>query len=288
MRNTHWVLHLLLVSPTRTFLCLVFDPLCNRLYIVGASTEELAIVNLIAEQEGIQPRPQKKWDTFLGEFGSVAFAIAPLYSTFLHQNEGVGCHPACLLMLHCLLSRCVVNGSMHLPQDRLWLLREIAEAALHYRDSAHASPTQTTPSWALAPYCPPSRSSCFFCDDTVHITCPKCGFYQCALHASVLCPLEICVALRKWRVQFTATLACIVLAFVLGDRPAVDKPPSIDEVCPKVVIAATVQCKNWAARYPAAPAASPSPSHPQLRLQETWTLNPRTQHHHNMQHTFNA
>ena len=140
MRNEHWVLRLLLVSPTRTFLCLVFDPLCNKAYIVGANTEELAIVNLIAEQEGIEPRPQKKWDRFLGEFGSVAFAIAPLYSTFLHQKDGVSCHPAYLLMLHCLLSRRVVSGSIQLPQDRLWLLREIAQATLHYRDSAHAPP----------------------------------------------------------------------------------------------------------------------------------------------------
>ena len=38
------------------------------------------------------------------------------------------------------------------------------------------------------------------------------------------------------RVQFTATLACIVLAFVLGDWLMVDKPPSVDEVRPKVVI----------------------------------------------------
>ena len=44
------------------------------------------------------------------------------------------------------------------------------------------------------------------------------------------------MALRNWRVQFTATLACIVLAFALGDRLVVDKPPSIDEVRPKVVI----------------------------------------------------
>ena len=139
----------------------------NTPYIVGANTEELAIVNLIAEQERIEPRPQKKLDSFLGEFRIVAFAIAPLYSTFLHQEDNVSCHPACLLMLHCLLSRRVVNGSMHLPQDRLRLLCEMAQAALHYRNFAHASPIQTTPSCALArmyarPYCPPSCSSCFF------------------------------------------------------------------------------------------------------------------------------
>ena len=100
-RNEHWVLRLLLVSPTRTFLCLVFDPLCNKPYIAGANTEELAIVNLIAEREGIEPKPQKRWDRFLGEFGSVAFAIALLYSTLLHQEDGVSCHPTCLL-LRCL------------------------------------------------------------------------------------------------------------------------------------------------------------------------------------------
>ena len=152
-------------------------------------------MNLIAEREGIEARAQKRWDKFLGEFGSVAFAIAPLYSTFLHQEDGVSCHPACLLMLHCLLSRCVVNGSIQLPQDRLWLLRdsiqlpqdrlwllrdsiqlpqdrfwllrEIAQGALHYRNSPHAPPIETTPSWALArmyatPYCSPGRSLCFF------------------------------------------------------------------------------------------------------------------------------
>ena len=44
------------------------------------------------------------------------------------------------------------------------------------------------------------------------------------------------MALRNWRVQFTATLACIVLALTLGDRLVVDKPPSVDDVRPKVVI----------------------------------------------------
>ena len=44
------------------------------------------------------------------------------------------------------------------------------------------------------------------------------------------------MALRNWRGQFTATVACIVWAFALGDRLVVDKPPSADEVRPKVVI----------------------------------------------------
>ena len=166
VRNQHWVLCLLLVSPTHTFLCLMFHPLCNKPYIVDANPEELAIVNLIAEQEDIEPRPQKRWDRFLGEFGSVAFAIAPLYSTLLRQEDGVSCHPAYLLMLHYLLSTHVVNGSIQLPQDKLWLLREIAKAALHYRDSAHASPIESTPIWAFArmyarPYGSPTRSLCF-------------------------------------------------------------------------------------------------------------------------------
>ena len=75
-----------MVSPTRTFLCLVFDPLCNKPYMAGVNTEELAILNLIAEREGIEARPQKRWDKFLGEFGIVASAIAALYSTCLHKT----------------------------------------------------------------------------------------------------------------------------------------------------------------------------------------------------------
>ena len=49
VRNTHWVLCLLLVSPTHTFFCLVFDPLCNKPYVVSANYEELVIVSLIAD-----------------------------------------------------------------------------------------------------------------------------------------------------------------------------------------------------------------------------------------------
>ena len=69
--------------------------------------QELAIANLIAEQEGIWQRQQKNWGTFLGVLGSLAFAVAPLYSTFIHQ-EYVNYHRASLLMLHCFMSRCVV------------------------------------------------------------------------------------------------------------------------------------------------------------------------------------
>ena len=131
-RNEDWVLRLMLVSPTCTFLCLVFDPLCSKPYIAGANTEELAIVNLIAEREGIEPRPQKRWDRFLGEFGSVAFAIVPLYSTFLHQKYGVRsglpaflCYIAfCLGVLSMLASNfhktdcgcCVCTGSFALSR----------------------------------------------------------------------------------------------------------------------------------------------------------------------------
>ena len=42
-----------------------------------------------------------------------------------------------------------------------------------------------------------------------------------------------CVRLHR---QFTATRACIVLAFALGDQCAVDKPPLVDEVHPNVLI----------------------------------------------------
>ena len=49
------------------------------------------------------------------------------------------------------------------------------------------------------------------------------------------------MALCNWRVQFTATLACMVLAFALGDQLVVDKLPFVDEVRPKVVIRGKLQ-----------------------------------------------
>ena len=61
-------------------------------------------MDLIAEREGIQTQQRKKWAKILDAFGALAFAIAPLYSTFIGQIDGVSCHPACLLTLHCALS----------------------------------------------------------------------------------------------------------------------------------------------------------------------------------------
>ena len=49
LSNCHWVLRLLLIAPTREYLCLKFDPVCDWPHIVGADQEELAVVDLIAE-----------------------------------------------------------------------------------------------------------------------------------------------------------------------------------------------------------------------------------------------
>ena len=46
----------------------------------------------------------KKWANILDAFGALALAIAPLHSTFIRQIDGVICHLACLLTLHCALS----------------------------------------------------------------------------------------------------------------------------------------------------------------------------------------
>ena len=47
LSNWHWVLRLLLIAPTREYLCLNFDPVCDRPHIVGANQEELVVVDLI-------------------------------------------------------------------------------------------------------------------------------------------------------------------------------------------------------------------------------------------------
>ena len=56
LSNWQWVLRLLLIAPTHEYLCLNFDPMCDRPHIVGANHEELAFVDLIAEREAVEPQ----------------------------------------------------------------------------------------------------------------------------------------------------------------------------------------------------------------------------------------
>ena len=57
-----------------------------------------------------------------------------------------------------------------------------------------------------------------------------------SLHTSGLCPSEIYVGLHQWKVQPCAAIACTAFALALGESATVAKPPSTDEVRPKVVI----------------------------------------------------
>ena len=174
-------------------------------------------MDLIAEREGIEPQQRKKLSKILDAFGALAFAIAPLHSTFIKQIDGVSCHPACLLTLHCALSRRVVKGILQVPQDRLWLLCEMAEATMYFSRSKPAS-TPRTPAvqWEVARMYPEPKyvdpvDTCFSCDGTPHIPCHECKVLHCALHASILCELEICVGLRQLR-QSIANLAAVAVA----------------------------------------------------------------------------
>ena len=205
--NSHWVHCLLLIAPTREYLCLKFDPLSDRAHIVGAN-QELAVVDLIAERQGIRPRKRKKWAKILDAFGALAFAIAPQHSTFIGQIDGVGCHLACLLTSHCALSRRVLKGIFQVPHDRLWLLHEMAEATLYFSRSKSAS-TPRTPGlhWEVARMYTEPKSvdpvdTCFSCDSTPHIAYHELKVLDCTLHACVLCQSIIpqCEANRATRI----------------------------------------------------------------------------------------
>ena len=177
-------------------------------------------MDLIAEREGVEPQQWKKWSKILNAFGALAFAIAPLRSTSIQQIDGISCHPACLLTLHCALSRCVVKGILQVPQDQSWLSRELAEATLYFRCSKLAS-TPRTPAvhWEVARMYPEPKfvdpvDTCFSCDGTPHMACHhECMLLHCALHVSILCQLEICVGLRQF---WTANLAVVVVASVVA------------------------------------------------------------------------
>ena len=262
LSNSHWVLCLLLIAPTREYLCLKFDPMCDRPHICGANQEELAVVDLIAEREGVEPQQRKKWSKILDAFGALAFAIATLHSTFIWQIDGVSCHPACLLTLHCALSRRVVKGILQVPQDRLWLLREMAEATLYFSRSKLAS-TLRTPAvhWEVARMYPEPKSvdpidTCFSCDGTPHMACKV---LHCALHASILCQSEICVGLREF---WMANLAAVAVAVASAVASAVVAAAAVDTRLgvPTVVAAFAVNtrrgvwiCRRWYAVPPQYP-----------------------------------
>ena len=135
-----------------------------------------------------------------------------------------------LCTLHCALSQRVVKGILQVPQDRLWLLREMVEGALYFSCSKSAS-TPRTPAvhWEVARKCPKPKSvdpvdTCFSCDGTPHIACHECKVLHCALHASILCQSEICVAMRQF---WTANLAAVGVASAVVDAAAVDNRPSV-------------------------------------------------------------
>ena len=71
--NFHWVLRLLSIAPTCEYLCLSFDPLCDRPHFLGAKHEGLVVVDFIAEREGIQPQQRKKWAKVLDVFRALVF-----------------------------------------------------------------------------------------------------------------------------------------------------------------------------------------------------------------------
>ena len=258
-------------APTREYLCLKFAPMCDRPHIVGANQEELAIVDLIAEGEGVEPQQRRKWSKILGAFGALAFAIAPLHSTFIQRIDGVSRHPACLWTLHCALSWRVVKGIVHVPQDRLWLLREMAEATLCFSCSKLAS-TPRTPAvhWEVTRMYPEPKSvapvdTCFSCDGTPHMACHECKVLHCTLHVSILCQSEICVGLRQFR---TANLAAVAVASVVASAivaaTAVDTRPSV----PAFVAASAVntRCGVWIChKWYAVPPQYPQNADDQLR-----------------------
>ena len=188
-----------------------------------------------------------------------ALAFAPPHPTFIQQIDGVSCHPACLLTLHCALSRRVAKGILQVPQDRLWLLREMAEATLYFSRSKSASTPRTLAvHWGVAQIPPEPKSvdpvdTCFSCDGTRHMACHECKVLHCALHASILCQSEICVGLRQ---LWNANLAVVAVASAVVAAAAVDTRPSV----PDVVAASAVHthrvvwiCRKWYAVPPQYP-----------------------------------
>ena len=211
------------------------------------------------ERECIQPQQKtcantrKKCAKVLDAFTPLAFAIAPVHSTFIRQIDVVSCHPACLLRLCCALSRRVVNGILQVPYDRLWLPCEMVQVTLYYnRSKLVSTPGTPTMHWEVAWMYTKRNSAnlndtCFFCDGTPHIMCHECEVLHCTFHATILCQWEISIGLCQFKAaNLAAAAATFVIVVAVGD--------ATDNARPGVWI-----CCMWYAMFPQYPQNADGP-----------------------------
>ena len=148
----------------------------------------------------------------------------------------MSCHPACLLTLHCALSRCVIDSISQVPQDRLCLLCERAQPCTTIVPSRppHQGPQQCigVARMYTEPKSADPANTCFPCDGTPHKMCQECNVLQCAFHASVLCQSEICVGIRQF-LAFNLVGVVVVVAAVVATDDATDNTHPHASVCRK-------------------------------------------------------
>ena len=138
-------------------------------------------------------------------------------------------------------------------QDRLWLLREMAQATLYYSGSKLApTPRTRAMHWEVSRLYPTPKSAdpldtCFFCDGTPAIACQECKVLHFTFHTTVLCQSEICVGLRQfWAANGAAAVvafAAITAANATHATPA--NANATDDTRPGVWI-----CRKWYALPP--------------------------------------
>ena len=118
----------------------------------------------------------------------------------------------CIQCIHQEVLPCIVHSPIPPPcQDILWMLREMAFGS----------------------------KSCDVCDGTAHTLCPHIVvfFLSGALHASGLCPLEVCAKVHQCVAQISRAIAVAALALAMSELSTTfAKPLSIDEFWPKVLI----------------------------------------------------
>ena len=73
-----------------------------------------------------------------------------VHSTFIRYIDVVSYHPACLLTLHCALSRGVVMGMLQVPLSRLWYCvkwHKLLCTSIVPSQPAHLGPQQCIGAW---------------------------------------------------------------------------------------------------------------------------------------------
>ena len=142
VNRTHWVVRLLLVSATREFLVLLYDPLLRNVQFVKHNFEEGVLLHHVRRCEGFSqqkdlcPVVKDLITPFIDGFGDVANSLIPclrpLLDIMVWQEDYHNCGVCALLMMYHIMGLNKQKRVCNEAVDRLFILQQMVAAIKKY------------------------------------------------------------------------------------------------------------------------------------------------------------